>query len=179
MAFVGLVGLYACNVRRLRTEKRNAAHFLGLLRSIGLIGFCSCLYCCCFAPVLCLLWLCCWWLSFPSDGMTKRKGAPPLVLPLFVRGLCLILSYCVGYYETIAGCFYPQGVTDYPRGCKLVAIVAYYLTSVAVLVFHYHSTLIECSCFACAGVFVSFVNIPDAATLISVNICLRSLCVVV
>ena len=28
MAFVGLVGLYACNVRRLRTEKRNAANFL-------------------------------------------------------------------------------------------------------------------------------------------------------
>ena len=56
-AFVGLVGLYACNVRRLRTEKRNAAYFLGLLRS-----------CCCLLWfVLCLLpgllCSCCLWVS--------------------------------------------------------------------------------------------------------------------
>ena len=110
---------------------------------------------------------------------TKKKGRTALVLPLFVRVLCLVLSYCVRYYETIAGGFYPQGVADYPRGCKLVTVVAYYLTSVAALIFHYHSTLIKRSCFACAGVFVGFVNIPDAAALICVNVCLCSLCVVV
>ena len=102
-----------------------------------------------------------------------------LARPLFVRGLCLVLSYCVGYYKTIAGGFYPQGVADYPRGRKLFTIVAYYLASVSVLVFHYHRTLIKRSCLACAGVFIGFVNIPDAAALICVNICLRSLCVVV
>ena len=60
VAFVGLVGLYACNVRRLGSEKRNAAYFLGLFRS-----------CCCLLWfVLCLslglLWLlcsCCLWVS--------------------------------------------------------------------------------------------------------------------
>ena len=34
VAFVGLVGLYACNVRRIRIEKRNAAHFIGLFRPV-------------------------------------------------------------------------------------------------------------------------------------------------
>ena len=75
------MGLYACIVRRLRTEKRKCRKFIVLLRSYA-FSFCSCfrgLSCCCFAPVLCLLlWgcglCCCWWLSFPSDGMTKRKG---------------------------------------------------------------------------------------------------------
>ena len=38
MAFVALVGLYACGVRRLRTEKRNAAYFLGLLAKIRFKG---------------------------------------------------------------------------------------------------------------------------------------------
>ena len=85
--------------------------------------------------------------------------------------------YCIRDYETIAGGFYPQGVTDYPRGCELVTIVAYYLTSVSVLVFHYHSAFIERSCLACAGVFICFVNVPDAAALICVNVCLCSLCV--
>ena len=93
-------------------------------------------------------------------------------------GCGLVLSYCVRYYETIAGGFYSQGVTDYPRGCKSVTIVAYYLASVSVLIFHYHSTLIKRSCLACAGVFVGSVNIPDAAALICVNVCLCSLCVV-
>ena len=32
VVFVGLVGLYACIVRRLRTEKRKPAYFIGLLR---------------------------------------------------------------------------------------------------------------------------------------------------
>ena len=37
-AFVGLVGLYACRVKRLGSEKRNAAHFLGFIGSVGFIG---------------------------------------------------------------------------------------------------------------------------------------------
>ena len=75
VAFVGFVGLYACSVRRLRTEKRIAAHFLGLLRSFSFL-YCCCFACLdCFAPVLCLLWLGCWCFFFPSDGMTKRNGA--------------------------------------------------------------------------------------------------------
>ena len=99
VAFVGLVGLYACRVKRLRSEKRIAAHFLGLLRSS------SFLYCCfaclgCFAPVVCAgcvgWFLCCWWFSFPSDGMTKRKGKPlGLVLSSFVG--------CVLFYPIALG----------------------------------------------------------------------------
>ena len=65
-AFVGLVGLYACRVRRLRTEKRIAAHFLGFIGSVGFLG--------CFALAVALLWLvlclslgllcsCCLWVS--------------------------------------------------------------------------------------------------------------------
>ena len=51
----------------------------------------SCLYC--FAPVVCGFLLGCGlWLSFPLVGMTKRKGAPLLVLPLFVRGLWACIS---------------------------------------------------------------------------------------
>ena len=57
---------------------------------------------------VCFGWVvgCGLWFSFPSDGMTKRKGAPCWrVLASWVVGLWL--SYCVGYYETIAGGFYP------------------------------------------------------------------------
>ena len=90
MAFVGLVGLYACNVRRLGSEKRNAANFLGCFAlAVACITLLLCfrgLSCCCFAPVLCLLlWGCglCCWLSFPLVGMTKRKGKR-FACPLFV-----------------------------------------------------------------------------------------------
>ena len=41
VAFVGLVGLYACSVRRLRTEKRNAAYLnygIGLCKYTGARG---------------------------------------------------------------------------------------------------------------------------------------------
>ena len=34
---MGLVGLYACIVRRLRTEKRNSAYFLGFIGFLGLL----------------------------------------------------------------------------------------------------------------------------------------------
>ena len=78
MAFVGLVGLYACGVRRLENEKRNAAYFLGFIVFLGFIGLLR--SCCCFARFLCVLrlcWLCglcCWWFSFPSDDCDKKKG---------------------------------------------------------------------------------------------------------
>ena len=39
VAFVALVGLYACSVRRLESEKRHAAYFLGF---IGLLRSCGC-----------------------------------------------------------------------------------------------------------------------------------------
>ena len=82
MAFVGLVGLYACNVRRLRTEKRIAAIFVGFAPAMFVdcfalaVAYCV-LSCCCFVPVVCGFLLGCGlWLSFPLVGMTKRKGAP-------------------------------------------------------------------------------------------------------
>ena len=81
MAFVGLVGLYACIVRRLRNEKRKPANSLAL--AVALRG----LSCYCFAPFLCVLrlcWLCCWWwFFFPLDDMTKKKGRTVLARPLF------------------------------------------------------------------------------------------------
>ena len=107
----GLCGFCAREVfggYKVKSEK--PANLLAALL-YGLIGFCSCLYY--FALVLCwlvllflLFCLCGLWFSFPSDGMTKRKGAPCwCVLASWVVGLWL--SYCVGYYETIAGGFYP------------------------------------------------------------------------
>ena len=41
VAFVGLVGLYACNVRRLGSEKRKTCKFIELLRSY-VFSSCSC-----------------------------------------------------------------------------------------------------------------------------------------
>ena len=59
-AFVGLVGLYACKVKRLRTEKRKAAYFLGFL---GLLRSCSCLLWFVLWLLLGLLRSCCLWVS--------------------------------------------------------------------------------------------------------------------
>ena len=85
MAFVGLVGLYACSVRRLRTEKRIAAIFVGFAPAMFVGCFALAvafrgLSCCCFAPVVCadcvfFVGLCCWWFFFPSDGFRYEKGA--------------------------------------------------------------------------------------------------------
>ena len=95
---MGFVGLYACRVKRLRTEKRNAAIFVGFAPMFSALAFAYCgLSCCCFAPVVC--WfrlgcgLCCWWFFFPSDDMTKRKGAISCVLSLFV-GCCYSFANC-------------------------------------------------------------------------------------
>ena len=57
MAFVGLVGLYACIVRRLRTEKRNPAHFIGFIGFLGLLQllWLLCVVCLVVASLL-LLW---------------------------------------------------------------------------------------------------------------------------
>ena len=93
MAFVGLVGLYACSVRRLRSEKRNAAHFLGLLRFGSCVCFMwfallllrSCSLCwLCFVVVVLLVVL------FPFGRYDKKKGRAVLVRPLFVG--------CGGFY---------------------------------------------------------------------------------
>ena len=89
VAFAWLVWLYACNVRRLRSEKRKRPYFCGL-RSYVFIS-CGCFGCClscgyCFAPVLCGFLLGCWFF-FPLDGMTKRKGAISCVLS--ERFICL------------------------------------------------------------------------------------------
>ena len=125
VAFVALVRLYACNVRRLRTEKRKRPYFCGLLRSCIFVGCssCICLYCvCCFDPalcVLCLCWLCglcCWWFFFPLDDMTKRKGAPLLMLPLFVRGLWVFL-YAHKLVQVIPGIV---GSKISPAGCGVL-----------------------------------------------------------
>ena len=90
--FARLVGLYACNVRRLRTEKRNAAHFLGLLRSCYCFSWfvlwlllCSC--CLCWLCALLGLWVVLVAVLFPFGRYDKKKGRTVLVRPLFVRGL--------------------------------------------------------------------------------------------
>ena len=42
MAFVGLVGLYACIVRRLEVRKRKTCKFIGFIGFIGLLRSCGC-----------------------------------------------------------------------------------------------------------------------------------------
>ena len=77
VAFVWLVGLYACSVRRLRTEKRNPAILLALSALLACIALVvafrglSCGYC--FAPVVCGFLLCCCWFSFPLDKTKKER----------------------------------------------------------------------------------------------------------
>ena len=92
---MGLVGLYACNVRRLRDEKRKPANFLAL--AVAYCGLsCVCCFAClvCFAPVVC--GLCCWWLFFPSDDCDKKKGRKGFSLrPLFV--CCMLLKFLYSY----------------------------------------------------------------------------------
>ena len=87
---MGLVGLYACKVKRLRSEKRIAANFFSSCIWLYCFAPALCvlrLYCfCCFAPVVCGFLLgCCFF--FPLDGMTKRKGKRWLVLSSWVVGL--------------------------------------------------------------------------------------------
>ena len=101
VAFVGLVGLYACSVRRLEVRKRKAAHFLGFigsLRLFRLFGSCSLLASLsllCLSWLCWLCWLCCWRLFFPSDDCDKKKGqAVGLVLSSWVVGLCYAFANC-------------------------------------------------------------------------------------
>ena len=100
VAFAWLVGLYACKVKRLRTEKRKRPYFCGL-RSYVFIS-CGCFGCClscgyCFAPVVCgfLLGcgLCCWCFFFPLDDCDKKKGRN-FLRPLFV-GCCHSFAICL------------------------------------------------------------------------------------
>ena len=65
--------------------------FLALLACFALVVALRGLSCYCFALVLCWLWLCCWWLFFPSDDCDKKKGRTLLARPLFVRGLWLVI----------------------------------------------------------------------------------------
>ena len=101
VAFAWLVGLYACNVRRLRTERRNAAHFLGLLR----FSSCGCLlwfvllllrsFSLCASLVL-VVWVVLLVVFFPFGRYDKKKGqAVALVLSLFVG--------CVLFYPIALG----------------------------------------------------------------------------
>ena len=88
VAFVGLVGLYACSVRRLRTEKRKPANLLNRFAPM----FSALAVASCVVVALLLFFVCFDWVvgcgSFSLRMIaTKRKGAPLLVLPLFVRGL--------------------------------------------------------------------------------------------
>ena len=56
MAFVALVGLYACNVRRLEVRKRKLCKFIGFIGFIGFLGFIGLLRSCgCFAWFVLLL----------------------------------------------------------------------------------------------------------------------------
>ena len=99
---MGLAGLYACNVRRLRTEKRKPANFLALAAAYcGLSCVCRLVCCGCFAPVLCLSclwWLCCWWFFFPSDDCDKKKGQAVGACPIFV-GVVSFLSELSNFYR--------------------------------------------------------------------------------
>ena len=62
VGFVGLVGLYACRVKRLRSEKRNAANFLGCFAlAVALLWLVLCLS---LGLLLGLLCSCCLWVSF-------------------------------------------------------------------------------------------------------------------
>ena len=56
VAFVALVGLYACSVRRLEVRKRKPCYFLGFIGFLGFLGFIGLLRSCgCFAWFVLLL----------------------------------------------------------------------------------------------------------------------------
>ena len=92
VALAWLVGLYACRVKRLRTGKRNAAHFIGFL---GLLRSCSCLLCfvlllLCSCSLLVVLLVA----FFPFGRYDKKKGQAAGACPLFVGcGLVIRLLY--------------------------------------------------------------------------------------
>ena len=93
MAFVGLVGLYACIVRRLEVRKRKPANFLALVFACcGLSCVCRLGCCGCCAPVLCLgCGLCCW-LSFPIGQNEKRAH---LFCALSLLGIGVFILNCL------------------------------------------------------------------------------------
>ena len=94
--FAWLVRLYACRVKRLRTEKRIAANFFSSCDCFCCLSCVLSCGCClgCFAPVVCGFRLCCWWFFFPSDDCDKKKGRTVLARPLFV-GYGRLNSYAV------------------------------------------------------------------------------------
>ena len=91
---MGLVGLYACSVRRLEVRKRKTCKFIGFIGFLGFIGLLR--SCGCFAWFVLLLLRSCSLLGvvvllvalFPFGRYGKRKGAPCWrVLSLWVVGL--------------------------------------------------------------------------------------------
>ena len=92
MAFVGLVGLYACSVRRLRSGKRKPANLLNCFAPMfSALAVASCVVVALLLFFVCFDWVVgCGSFSLRTDA-TKRKGAPLLVLPLFVRGFVMRL----------------------------------------------------------------------------------------
>ena len=100
MAFVGLVGLYACNVRRLEVRKRKTRKFIGFIGFLVFIG--SLRSCGCFAWFVLLSLRSCSLLVvgvllvvlFPFGRYDKKKGqAVALVLSSWVvaGSICLAL----------------------------------------------------------------------------------------
>ena len=99
---MGLVGLYACSVRRLRTEKRKPAHFISFIGFLGLLQLlrslsrfvllllCSCCLC---ASLVLVVWVVLLVVFFPFGRYDKKKGRTVLALPLFVRGLFPLLLF--------------------------------------------------------------------------------------
>ena len=96
------MGLYACSVRRLRNEKRNAAYFCGFIGFLGLLQLLRLLSWFVLWLLLrsySLCWLCflCWGVLlvalFPFGRYDKKKGRTVLARPLFV-GCRLLLFVC-------------------------------------------------------------------------------------
>ena len=89
MAFVGLVGLYACSVRRLRTEKRKPANLLNCFAPM----FSALAVASCVVVALLLFFVCFDWVVvlFPFGRLRQKERAGFSARPLFVRGLLLFV----------------------------------------------------------------------------------------
>ena len=99
VAFVGLVGLYACSVRRLEVRKRKTCKFIGFIGFIGFLGFIGLLRSCgCFAWFVLLLLCSCSLLVvvvllvvlFPFGRYDKKERAHLVGAP----SLCLLVVSC-------------------------------------------------------------------------------------
>ena len=125
VAFVALVGLYACRVKRLEVRKRKTCKFIGFIGFIGFLGFIGLLRSCgCFAWFVLLLLRSCSLLVvvvllvalFPFGRYDKKKGqAVALVLSSFVfccysfancsRASCHTFSASSGFSPQLFQCW--------------------------------------------------------------------------